>query len=1002
MVQSVSTLPAARPTTPPRFDESKTPNIFSRFFSAAVHSQANIKPVSSSGSANQVEQYKKRVAWDDTNDRSGLGASEPVAGEPKPLKSILKPYNGRQLILEPLSKLSPPHTYANLAAMLESVAQQLAGTDRNSRIDAYTSLSSVLKASENVPDVHALKEKMVLLLAFIERDMTAKTSTGALDTALVVHALALLSIFLHRPTVAESVTAAFSIYLIEHSIKTFQDSSMSKDVAKHLMLVLAEQKFSSKIMNGDRISRLLTSLHDIEKYVKGKSIVVGRINIYRTLLRNSKAHMLMNTAWMQDLFGDMFSTFKETRSSAIAFGLEAGLLLGTESKATRAFMELFSADLGDGVKFGDYYAGRLMKMTDSKQDTTSVPRIWSIPILFLRCKPRQIEQWAFLKPWLRIVEQCFNSSSQQAKFEANLAWNRLVFAIHPDERTSPNMISLLYKPLHEQLTRKNKGRKAAIGSLCTLLYYSLKPTSPLSQLDLYWDRYVAEVIGKALTPQNTPSSNLEFARQDLIDACRILTGLFDPITPRLWSETRAMDACFGKELPMEPTELPALDSKWLRKSSTRVFPIIGPLLEKLYWDLAEDTEYVTTLWKSYITSIASPAMKEVKVSNETMSCVACLFDLLYKIWRIGPKSLQTVPPSEAASSADFLCSFERIFSTALIGLGPLPFTEKLLSSGIQDEFVVIATPSHQPRQARGNPRSPLQHLFVLLTTVCPDLGYDRNFSEMVHRILRPFLDARPSKRAKFDLILDLLNLFPPGSNEPCRMIWPVLADVATLITDTRDNVNNGVGGMSDQPPGANYRQVLKILEVGVDLSPNEHLPGWKILFEAVVASATIDAGDSGRGIAVIEPLGRFLHSKFSNIDIQSKFLSQIYFRTLLSKAAYPKDRQAFDAARRRLWGTSGAKTSSFDPYTHLYEYVRESLEKGYVSFTNALGLENSDMISATTNLLSLCPAPLLSNALMKLQSGIAVWIKDESLHIIGGTAVSQSVSSNLDSLPSSH
>jgi hypothetical protein len=960
-------------------------------FTRAVSSQAEITPTSSSEFHNQIEQSKKRVAFDESKDESGLEASaQPASAERKPIKSILKPYNGNLIHIGTKSKLSPPHTYANLAAMLESVAQQLAGTDRNSKMDAYTTLSGVLKASENVPDVRALKEKMVLLLAFIKRDLVEKTSTGALDTTLVVNALILLSIFLHRPAIAENISADFSSYLVDHAIKTFQDVSMSKDVAKHLMLVLAEQRFSPKIMTGDRVSKLIASLHDIENYVKGKSIVMGRINIYRILLRQSKSHMLINTDWIQDIFGDMFSNFKETKISAITLGLEAGFSLGAESKVTRSFMELFSADLGEGVKFGEYYIERLKAMIEGKHDLASVPQIWSVPVLLLRSKPRLFEQWMFMKPWLGLVQQCFNCSDQQAKSEANLAWNRLVFAVQPDEKTPSQMITLLYQPLDKQLKRKGKGKKAALGSLCNLLYYSLKPTSTPAQLDLYWDRYINEAVGKALAPRRTPDLSLELVRQDLMDACHVLTGLFDSVTPRKWSMTRAVDAC-GKETFMDTTELPALDSKWLRKSASRVFPIIGTLLEKLYWDLGEDTEAVTSLWKSYITSIASPAIKEVKVSNETMSCVASIFGLSYKIWQIGPKSLQTIPASEGALSGDFLLSFESIISTAVTGLGLLPFTEKLLSMGSQKEFVVIATPSHQPRLARGEPRCPLHHLLVLLTTTSPDLEYDRNFSQMVRRMLSPFLDARVSKRAKMDLILDLLGLLPEASNEPSRMIWSVLADVATFVTDTRDNANNGVIGMSDQPLGADYRKALRILELGVDMSPTEPLPAWKILFEALVTSATIDAGDSGRAIAVIEPLGRFLHSRSSKIDAHSNSRSHIYFRTVLSKATYPKDRQACDAARRRLWGTAAAKTSSFDPYSLLYDYIRESLEKAYTTFTTGLSLEYSDMITATTGLLSHCPSALLTNTLFKLQTGIARWIKDEISHIGGGTALSQAV-----------
>ena len=988
------TLPTARLLIPPQGSstDSKPPNLFGRLFTRAASLQADVTSALSDGLSSKLrreaEQSKKKVAWDDSTDRFEAFA-QPASPERKPIKSILKPYYGSQVNLGP-SKLSPPHTYANLAAMLESVAQQLAGSDRDSKLDAYTTLSGVLRASENVPDVRALKEKMVLLLAFIKRDLTEKTSIGSLDTTLAVNALVLLSIFLHKTTIADSLTTEFCINLVDHAIRTFQDASMSKDIAKHLMLVLAEQKFSPKVMNGDRVSRLIDSLRDIEKYVRGKSIVIGRMNIYRTLLRQSSSHLLLNTSWMHDLFGDILSTVKETRASAITFGLEAGLMLGSESKATRAFMDLFAADLGNGITFGEFFTGRLKANIETKHDVASVPQIWSIPILFLRSKPRQFEHWVFMNAWLKLVQQCFNCSDQQARLEANLAWNRLVFAVSPDEKTPSGMITLLYQPLRDQVRRKTRGKKAALGSLCNLLYYSLKPTSTPAQLDLYWDRYIADAVCKASALVNTPESNLETAGQELIDTCRILASLFDSVTPRKWSDTRAVVAC-GKETLMDITELPALDSKWLRKNANRVFPTIVLLLEKLYWDLAEDAEVITHLWKAYITSIASPAIMEVKVSNETMSCIACIFGFSYKIWHMGPKSLQTLPHPESVSSGSFLLCFETIIATTISGLGLLPFTEKLLSIGSTDDFIVIATPSHQPRMARGEPRCPLHHLLVLLTTVSPNLEYDRNFSQMVRRILIPFLNGRHSKQAKLDLVLDLLSLLPQAISEPCRMIWSVLADFATSVTDTRDNANKGLGGMSDQMPATDYQKALRILEVGLDLSPKEPLPGWKILFEALVTSATIDAGDSGRAIAVIEPLGRFLQSKFFSSGGSSSSGSHIYFRTVLLKATYPSSRQAFDVARRKFSGTAAVETSSFDPYSLLYDYVRDSLEKAYTSFTNSLSLEYSDMIAATTNLLSHCPSALLMDALAKLQNGIASWIRDEGLHIGGGTALSQSV-----------
>lgn len=1001
--------PRPKPPTPPReadHDHGETKNnSLSRVYSQdiTVRTSSNITPNSSAESSNPASgATRKKVEWDDETTSSPILQPLPVSGERKPIKSILKPYNGviiQSLDLGTTTKLSPPHAYGSLAAMLESIAQQLAGADRNSKMDAYTTLSGSIKASDNVPELRALKEKLPLLQQFMKRDLTARTAPGALDTPLVINDLILLSSFLHKTAIADILTPDFSAYVVDHAIKTFGEPGTSKDVVKHLMFILAQQSFSVKIMNVERVGKLINALHEIESYVTGKSIVTGRLNIYRNLIRKSRAHMLANTEWIDDLFSDMLSSLKDTRTHAIELGLEAGLVLGTESKASRAVTELFLRDRKEDrsiPKFGEYYVKRLQTMISKKDDggSSSVPQIWSATILFLRCRPRQLEQWAFWKDWLTTIQECFNCSDAQTKLEANLAWNRLVFAIRPDEKTSPNIINMLSLPLLEQLKRKGKStsktRRATLGSICVLLYYSFKPSSTGAQLDLYWDHYVSPIVGKTLTPSNILDSQ-EFATKDLVDACLILRGLFDSTTPRVYKETRAMEIS-TVETTMEMSELPALESKWLRKSASRVFPVLHPLLEGLYWDLANNGTAVTTLWKAYITSIASPAVKEVKVSNETMGSVACIFNFLYRVWHTGPKNLRSLPPSDESGSERFLEAFSTIALSMIEKLGPLPFTEKLLSMGNQDTFIAIATPSHRPRNARGEVLCPLHHLFVLLTNVCPDLQYDGKFTQLARRLITPFLSSRPSSKAQMELIKELLELLPAESTDACKLIWQVLADFATTATDTRDVNGSGSSLSSEQPLGVDYRSALKILEKGIEMSPRDPLPGWKILFEALVNSATLDAGDSGRAIAVIEPLAAFFVKKPSD-GARRLIYGLAYCRMVISKATYPKDRQALDSARRRLWGAvnPGSKPTAFDPYTHLYDYILGCLETSYESFSSDQAFDCSDLISATTALLTRSPIVTLLNVYMRLQRGIACWIQDERVKLHGGSAYSQAV-----------
>jgi hypothetical protein len=235
----------------------------------------------------------------------------------------------------------------------------------------------------------------------------------------------------------------------------------------------------------------------------------------------------------------------------------------------------------------------------------------------------------------------------------------------------------------------------------------------------------------------------------------------------------------------------------------------------------------------------------------------------------------------------------------------------------------------------------------------------------------------------------LLPLLPPEGTVPRKFIWEILADFATIAADTRDETD--INRSISQPLGVDYRDVVKILGVGITISPDQPLSRWKILFRTLATSATIDAGEAGRAIAVVEPLANLFLPTTSRASNPVTGLS--YLPILLGKAAYPKDRQALDAANRRIWGAgnAGPKTTTFDPYIQLYDYIKTSLVTGYDSFSKQSHHDYVDVMSSVTNLLSRCPIPSLLNALAKIQSGIASWIVDGGYKLIGGTALSQSV-----------
>ncbi|KAL3425569.1 Telomere length regulator protein rif1 [Phlyctema vagabunda] len=1014
MVQPASakltTLPT-RPPTPPR-ESSSSADIKNHFLSGIFPSESPRASLTSTpnssaevptilpGSTRKKVDFSPRVETKDPPKLSADGRATPQSrlqplppsATRKPSKSILKPYNGNfdlDLGLGFNTKLSPAHTFPNLATMLESITQQLAGKDRTSKLDAYMALSGALKAADNVPDIRALKAKMGLLEQFMQRDISAKNISGGPDTALAVQALVLLGSCLYKPSIAEMFSTDFSTFVVEHTSRTLEGPQMSKEIVKHLMFIMSKQSFSHKVLNSERVAKLIRAVHNVENYVTGKSISTGRIGVYRNLLRVAPSLMIANTDWVEDLFDFMSSGTKEVRNPGIQFGQEAASLFGTEPRVSRQVAEVLSRGADAGPKLVEVLSRKMKLMVEKRQDAVCVPQIWTVVVLFLRAKPHQLEQWSFLQLWLQTLQPCFNGSEQNLKAEANLAWSRFIYATQPDEKTTLNFIKTLSMPIIGQIRRRSstksinsKRSRHAINSLCALLYYTFKPHSTASRLDLFWDLCVVPVMAE-LTPA-AGSGTRESTDLDL--ACAILTGLFNLSTPRSWDEKRAL-----LSEPIKTNELPALDSKWVRRNSERIFGVLAPLLERRFWQISEDQSPINILWMAYLKSIAAPAAKEIKVSLDTMGCIASLFGMLYKFWHSGPAGLQTL---SIGGTPEFLAGFAYIIRTAIAELGTLPFTERLLSFGQQDTFVVIATPSHRPDKVRGIVKCPLHHLFVLFTDPSPGLQYDGsclkviegfvplNFRQVIGAMLHPFVEARNSNQSRIDLLGDLIQLLPIQISEQNGMIWRALAEFATLAIDSQDDSSSSSSSSYGRPLGAEYRQITSILEIGIEISPSVAMPGWKILFEALVTRVTIESGDSGRAIAIVEPLAKALLPRLASIQDSTCGIS--YCQMLVAKTTFPKDRPALDAARRRLWGTVniGPKTITFDPYSHLYDYVGLCLEKSYAAFTEG-ATSYANLLSAVSELLHRCPATLFPKTVSRLQKGAASWILDPYLQLNG-------------------
>ncbi|KAI1191899.1 Rap1-interacting factor 1 N terminal-domain-containing protein [Nemania serpens] len=892
-------------------------------------------------------------------------------GLSKPLKSILKHTSSPSPLdsLDPSACHGEPEGTATLAAMLESTIKHLAGNDRDSKVDAYTMLVRALKTSTNLPDRIALQSKMSLFTQFIQRDITLKGANGSIDSSLVNHALSLLSTFLLFPAIASKITSDSAVFIVDHCIRSFEDDTVPKDVVRHLMQVVAYQDFAPKVMTADRVGRLVISLHNIENHVTGKSIIMSRILIYRRLIGQSTNHMVSHSEWLRDLFTDMLSSLKEIRSAAIILGLEASFTVAKEKQVSKKVMEILQMSVEE-TRYAEYYIQALTTMTKEKSQMAAVPQIWSVVVLLLRCP---MDRWEFFDRWLAVIQRCFNSGDYQTKLEANYAWNRLIYALHLYESSFSKMIGTLIQPFN-QLRRRGKQpdelRKVVIGGLCNLYYYAFKPNSSSSHIDQYWDICVKTLIRTLAFPENdgkTPDRQQPSSVDNLSQAIAILAALFDSSGVRLWKEDRIAENTLATA-----AELPPLDPKWIRRNAARVFSVTEPIIVKSFLELADPQSALYGLWRSLIGALAAAASKEVKVSTDTAAFLGNALSLLARIWAAG---LGKVTAS-ADMQRSFLKATEAYLTTIVLSIGHLPFTEKLFSINKQQTLVPVATPSHRSGKGHGPIRSSLHHLFSMLSLLPPGISDGEGITHLFKAIFEPFIITR-STRARRDLVHDLMQI--PQSEEPVNCgPWVFIAEVLATPVDNSQSSDLSTDSASQSPIGHDFRDIVKHLERGINHMPNLQWCQWLSLFHFVVGQATELSGEAGCSVAVVEPLAKAV---FESLGPEPNSISPNVYKCglqLICSAKHPRDRQALDAARRRLWGTTvaGVRSASFDPFDNLYRLTSRLLGASYTAINSLDEDILSSLITETSHFLSRSNQILVFKSLVQLQEGLGPWIQD--------------------------
>ncbi|KAM0430551.1 hypothetical protein ACHAPT_005901 [Fusarium lateritium] len=988
----------ARPPTPPRESNpekrASMKSAANRPFDPRLNLQtppgANTPSLTGATNSNSAaKRIRKKVEWsshteykdppdyrDVTKFFRSSPLSAPSSASSKPVKGILKASSSPNPLASPLNgQFNGLASQISIAEMLDSTIKQLAGSDRASRLDAYMMLSRALKASNNLPDRIALQNKMSLFMSFIERDLKAKNENGSLDTTLIIHAINLLTTFLHFPAIASTLTSDFGVFIMDHCIRSLADPTLPKDLARHLMQVVAFQSFAPKVVTLDRVGRLVTALHKIEDHLTGKSIVMGRIQVYKRLVKQSRNHMAVHTDWLEDMFTDMLSTIRDIRAQAISLGTEAGFALRNEKHIMRKVTEILQTK-DDDQTYIEFYIGKLEVMLNEKQCLSTVPQIWGAVTLFLQCP---LTRWQYFNSWFKIAQNAFNTTDMQTKQEANYAWNRYVYLSITNSKMPPKSLALLGQPLASQLRRKfnskqaedaMKLRRTVVGGICNLYYYAFRPIHDSSWTDAAWDLVLHPIMAQLVNVDGKP----DVSADSVTHASRIVTGLLDVSTPRSWKEDRI------REMPLiSPDELPSIDPRWTRRNSAKVFQLVGPILEKKFNDLANKESLAYRLWQAFVGSIAVASAKDIKVADDTARFIAQAFDILSTMWSKG------VPEGSESLSTKFLSSIHHYIDVLISSLGLLPFTEKRFSVSLANTFEPASTPSSRHdrvEKSSGTAQAPVYHLFSMLSSIPPGASDNEDLAECFLSVFEPFFHDK-NMRLRVELSRDMLRLLPRDTLSPYGP-WVLAAQNIRLLLDQSYVSSGSHPSSSERLLGPEYREIVSLLERGLVSHPSLPAPQWFSLFDLLSDHVVQECGDAGRALGLVEPLAKIVADNFFDSEEQSNQMALAVTTALFKVAKLPRDRQAVEAARRRLWGAppTAARSSSFDPFQYLYQLQDQSMKFFYQHLEN---MGDGDSMATyfevvDTFITSSFPQTGIKT-LSKLQDGLSPWIQDEKAQV---------------------
>jgi hypothetical protein len=897
----------------------------------------------------------------------------PVKGLPlirasRPQKSILKASKAI-----PLS--SNYTTFATMEEMLEGTVQQLSGSDRSCRIDAY---KSCLAFTHAFPPLELISAGSLVpaLLDRISRDLHSTPT----DSQICVPAMKCLSTLVKSLDQDDLPIMELLSSLIELSISMTQLNDVAR-ILRHHHLFFLTQKFSKKLMTTDRCVRIITSLHHLHRQNNGSATLSLMLTLQRRFIDQYPTIMRAKVPeWIGVCFAGLLSGKADVRNQALELCVVAAQQF--DASMTRPLEDFLNQRHGSGT-FNDWFVKLLEDLVDKRGEQKDLkraimaPRIWSIIVLFMRSRFTQESQWTKFKPWLRLASKCFNSPDRQMKIEMITAWTRLVFATMPDASTIPEARRLLRAPIESMVVASRDftagvGRRILSTYYC-LLYYSLRPTSTFEQLDVYWQEYVEHIMFKFKLqggkPESKDQSNKSksdvIQHQQLYHAGLILQTLLQSSCK--WNDKRAVEPTL-----FQIDELVQLDPKWVRSRVQTVSKLVCHLLlvpESWRIEAPASNEgsspetLAMSIWAAFMNSIKEAGSKEITVSQDLKTAITVITNSLRHI----ALSLAKMAESEEIGiSAPLL--FQSLLNTSLKILGESNFVDKTMVLNAETGDLEMANFVARKPEAL---RSPISHILVTYFDILKssDEPNSDSIAVTIRELIQSAWKSMITTSLKLEVLVDFAGMLKNdlGLDSISRDVCEKMAEC--LVELAEETFREASESQNQHPTGKDFAAIRTIIKCLLPHLDQDQVP--KDLYTQSVAAARRIGGDGAVLLAMTEPHSAMVIDLMGSRKVMTGSLLA-YTRLVIENDFRSRNWGSIERGRKALWGglaTSSPKNPDLE-YTNFTNLI-ETLCSGAASLSSADSDGFVKFIGALATYIARCPPASAHMLLQRVQPGLA-------------------------------